>query len=99
LSKAHAETGQFVIEFRDVGVFGKFPGGDDLPFVFSGTLVVNGSGLAMVKSTGIKTEMGKIGKSLQEIRPEETHLQRETRGIVKKVAIVALLLCIAVIIN
>src|SRR5689334_14721335 len=35
-------------------------GGDDLPFVFSGTLVVRGSGIADVTSTGIRTEIGKI---------------------------------------
>lgn len=30
------------------------PGGDDLPFVFSGTLVVRGTGLALAKATGPK---------------------------------------------
>ena len=40
------------------------PSGDDLPFVYSGTLVIQGHGIAQVKSTGINTEMGKIGKAL-----------------------------------
>ena len=43
------------------------PGGDDLPFVFSGTLVVRGQGIAEVKNIGLNTEMGKIGKSLQKV--------------------------------
>jgi P-type Ca2+ transporter type 2C len=38
------------------------PGGEDLPFVFSGTLVVQGHGIAQVRATGIHTEMGSIGK-------------------------------------
>ncbi|MFZ3383507.1 MAG: HAD-IC family P-type ATPase, partial [Candidatus Methanoperedens sp.] len=41
----------------------KQPGGDDLPFVYSGTLVVQGHGIARVTATGGYTEMGKIGKA------------------------------------
>ena len=41
------------------------PGGDDLPCVFSGSLVVRGTGLARAKFTGLQTELGKIGKSLE----------------------------------
>jgi Ca2+-transporting ATPase len=51
------------------------PGGDDLPFVYSGTLVVQGQGIAKVQATGIHTEMGKIGKALQTVEPEDTVLQ------------------------
>lgn len=36
------------------------PGGDDLPFVYSGTLVVHGHGLARVERIGPGTELGKI---------------------------------------
>ena len=43
------------------------PGGDDLPFVYSGTLVVQGQSIACVKATGFQTEMGKIGKALQAV--------------------------------
>ena len=73
------------------------PGGDDLPFTYSSTLIVQGHGIARVLSTGISTEVGKIGKSLQQIEPEETMLQRETGGLVKKFAIAGALLCLLVI--
>ncbi len=43
------------------------PGGDDMPFVFSGTLVVQGQGVAEVQAIGAHTEIGKIGKSLQSV--------------------------------
>ena len=43
------------------------PGGDDLPFVYCGTLVVSGRGIAQVFATGERTELGKIGKSLETI--------------------------------
>ena len=39
------------------------PGGDDIPYVYSGTLIVQGQGIALVKSTGIHTEIGTIGKA------------------------------------
>lgn len=44
------------------------PGGDDLPFVFSGTMVAQGQGFAEVKATGARTELGKIGKALHPFR-------------------------------
>src|SRR4030067_3102388 len=47
------------------------PGGDNIPFIFSGTLVVQGYGIAKVKATGVNTELGKIGKALQAIEAEE----------------------------
>ena len=43
------------------------PGGDDLPFVYSGTLVVHGHGLATVERTGPRTELGKIGRALEAV--------------------------------
>ncbi|MCE1247391.1 MAG: cation-translocating P-type ATPase [Firmicutes bacterium] len=73
------------------------PGGDDLPFVFSGTLVTSGQGVAVVVSTGVNTEIGKIGKALHQLEPEETPLQVETGKMVKKLAIFGASLCLAVI--
>lgn len=73
------------------------PGGDDLPFVYSGTLIVQGQAIAEVIATGLQTEMGKIGKALQTLAPEETQLQRETRRIVGKLTIVAIGICVAVV--
>ncbi len=75
------------------------PGGDDLPFVFSGTLVVGGQGIARVLEVGSQTEMGKIGKALQTLEPEDTPLQTETRRFVKNLAIVGVVLCAIVIVG
>jgi len=74
------------------------PGGDDLPFVYSGTLVVSGRGIAQVFATGERTELGKIGKSLKNITEEETRLSMETGRLVKYFAIFALLICAFVVI-
>lgn len=69
------------------------PGGDDLPFVFSGTLVVRGQGIARVIATGQQSAIGKIGKALQAVTSEETLLQRETGRLVKILATAVLVLC------
>ncbi|HUX19921.1 MAG TPA: HAD-IC family P-type ATPase, partial [Spirochaetia bacterium] len=69
------------------------PGGDDLPYLFSGSLVSHGEGVALVFSTGLQTELGKIGKALSAITEEQTSLQRETARIVRIAFITAALLC------
>jgi len=66
------------------------PGGDDLPFVFSGTLIVTGGGLAVVTATGPHSEIGKIGHAVTRITPEPPRLQVQTRGFVTGFAIVGL---------
>ena len=73
------------------------PGGEDLPFLFSGTMVTQGRAVAQVVLTGIHTQIGKIGKSLQTITEEETLLKKETGKIVKNFSIVGLVLCILVV--
>lgn len=75
------------------------PGGDNSPFVFSGTLVVGGQAIACVKEISIKTEMGKIGKILQTLGDEKTTLQKETGRIVKILSLVGLILCLIVIVS
>jgi Ca2+-transporting ATPase len=65
------------------------PGGDDLPFVYSGSLVVHGAAIARVHATGARGEIGRIGQSLRELEPEDTPLQRETQALVKKIAFIA----------
>ncbi len=74
------------------------PGGDDLPFLYSGTLIVQGQGIAHVRSTGIHTEMGNIGKALLSVPVEGTKLQREVGVLVRRVAMLGLLLCVFAIV-
>jgi Ca2+-transporting ATPase len=74
------------------------PGGDDMPFAYSGTLVVQGHGVAKVTGTGLHTEMGKIGKALATINQEETLLKKETSHLVRIFAITGIILCVFVVI-
>jgi P-type Ca2+ transporter type 2C len=75
------------------------PGGDDLPFAYSGSLVVQGQGVAVARATGINTEMGKIGRALQKVESDDTALQKETNLLVRNLAILGLTLCLLVVIS
>lgn len=73
------------------------PGKDNLPFVYSGTLVISGRGLARVSSTGLNTEIGKISKSLEKIKEEDTLLHKEIKKMIRYVAAVSISLCALVV--
>ncbi len=75
------------------------PGGDDLPFVYSGSMIVQGNGIARVSFTGINTEIGKIGKALEGVTEEPTRLKQEMGSLVKKLTIIAAVLCLLVIVG
>jgi Ca2+-transporting ATPase len=74
------------------------PGGDDLPFVYSGTLVVQGHGIGLVQAVGINTEIGQIGKVLQTVETETTPLQREIGRLVRNLALLGISLCSVVVV-
>ena len=65
--------------------------------VFTGTLVVRGHGIAIVRTTGKSTELGRIGSSLSGMKEQLTRLQLSISRIVKGVGIGALLTVIFVI--
>ena len=58
------------------------PGGEGQPFIYSGSLVARGSGIARVLATGPRSEIGKIGESLGTLETEAPRLRRETTRIV-----------------
>ena len=74
------------------------PGGDDLPFVFSGTLVVQGQGTAKVVAIGSQTELGRIGKALESVETSGTKLQLEVGWLVRRIAMFAACLCTIIVI-
>lgn len=74
------------------------PGGDNLPVVYCGTLVTKGHGMAEVVATGLQTQMGKIGESLQSLSIEKTLLQKEVTKVVKIMAMIGLFFCVVLII-
>ena len=58
--------------------------GTDLPpaewknMVFAGTMLVQGGGVSEVSTTGLNTELGKIGKAMAKEKPDSTPLGRQT---------------------
>jgi len=74
------------------------PGGDDLPHVFSGTLVVRGQGVAEVRAIGPRSEIGRIGQTLGQIETTSPRLNRQIARLVRAAAGAGLLCCILVIV-
>lgn len=65
--------------------------------VFSGTLITRGHGKAIVTSTGTNSQLGKIGKSLQEIPFERSQLQRDVDQLVRIIGVLGLITVVSVI--
>jgi len=59
------------------------PGGDGQSTLYAGTLIVGGEGLGRVYATGLRSELGKIGRLLSEVQEEPSPLHRQTRRIVR----------------
>ncbi|MBE7942575.1 MULTISPECIES: cation-translocating P-type ATPase [Ramlibacter] len=57
-------------------------GGEDMPFVYAGTLVVAGHGVAQACAIGAATRVGAIGRSLADIEGAPTPLQRSLKKLV-----------------
>jgi Ca2+-transporting ATPase len=74
------------------------PGGDDIPYVYSGSMIVQGNGIVKVTATGLKTEIGKIGKALESVKEEPTKLKKEMGILIKRLAIIGISLCALVIV-
>jgi len=60
--------------------------------IYTGTTVLSGSGKAVIISIGMKTEFGKIANLLQDIKLEETPMQKKTDKFAKQISVVILLL-------
>ena len=72
-------------------------GGEDQPFVYSGSLVSRGTGIACTVATGARTEIGKIGTTLATMTPEAPRLRAETTRIVRLFAIGGGIIAMAVV--
>jgi len=75
------------------------PGGDELAAVFGGTFVVRGQGVVRVTATGMRSQMGRIGASLNQIETALTPLQKQTAQLVKVLAWITFCLCVLMILT
>ena len=74
------------------------PGGDDLPTVYAGTLIVQGQARARVTATGARSEVGRIGSALATLENERSPLQQQTTQLVRRLALLALLLSLTLVV-
>eukprot|EP00727_Mastigamoeba_balamuthi_P007571 m51a1_g3434 putative cation transport atpase (940) ;mRNA; f:630260-633385 len=94
-------TGECVPVRKHVGDLGADeqlgkPGGDDQPSCFSGSVIVSGKGVGLVRATGRNTLLGQIGKSLNTLETEKTPLEKEVKRLVIVMAIVGACAALAV---
>jgi Ca2+-transporting ATPase len=68
------------------------------PSIFAGTLVTSGNAIVEVIQTGAKTEVGRIGAALGQIDLARAPLHREVVRVVRRVAVIALALCAALVV-
>jgi Ca2+-transporting ATPase len=73
------------------------PGGEDQPMVYSGSLIVRGTGIACVTATGAASAIGRIGTSLSLLETETPHLQLQMRKLVFAFASVGAAVSMAVV--
>jgi Ca2+-transporting ATPase len=74
------------------------PGGDDLPHVFSGTLVVRGQALAEVRAIGTQSALGRLGSTLATIDASPPRLSQQTGRLVRVAAGFGLACCMLVVV-
>ncbi|MDB4438855.1 cation-translocating P-type ATPase [bacterium] len=63
---------------------------------YNGTTVVSGLAIATVTAVGNNTQLGKIGKSLEDIQQEKTPLEIQINNFVKKMAIAGIIVFLIV---
>lgn len=61
--------------------------------IFMGSMVVSGRGKAIVKSTGMQTQMGKIASMIDDIKEEPTQLQNKLAVLGKYIGIGCIIIC------
>jgi Ca2+-transporting ATPase len=87
-------TGESTPVGKEIGVVdAKTPVADRENSVFMATHIIYGRGKAVVTSTGMSTEFGKIAEMVQAVEEEETPLKQKLGGFAKKLGIIIVIVC------
>ena len=74
------------------------PIGDRDNMVYSGCTVVNGTGKGIVTNIGMQTELGKIAKIIEDVKPQKTFFQKQLDRFGKIISIICVVICFSVLI-
>lgn len=90
-------TGESTPVEKSLGLYDeKAPVGDRKNSIFMGTHAVYGRGRAIVTSTGMNTEFGKIAEAVQAIEEEKTPLKTKLDALAKKMGMVIIGLVVVI---
>lgn len=93
-----ALTGESQPVTKDVETISEdVPLGDLTNMIFSGTASTFGRGRAIITSTGMKTELGKIASLIQEVPEEDTPLQQEIDRVSKFLGVAVIIIAVIVV--
>jgi len=99
VGKRAAQPGELAEATRPAETTRVPPGGDDLPSVYAGTLIVQGHAMACVTATGARSEIGRIGTALGTVENERSPLQKQTARLVRNLALLALALSLMLVVT
>lgn len=66
-------------------------------FLFSGTMIVKGAGIAKVFATGLQSHLGKIAGSLASVVNDQTRLQVEMKIFIRRLALIGVIICVGIV--
>ena len=90
-------TGESTSVNKEINVLPKeIPLNDRKNIVFTGTIAVYGRGKALVTSTGMNTEFGKIAQMVQAAPQEKTPLEKRMGSVGKWIGILAVIVAVSV---
>lgn len=90
-------TGESLPVTKNLGVLDKnTPLADRKNMVYSSTVISKGRGQAVVASTGMRTEVGKIATHIQEVEQKTTPLQKKLRELGKYLTIAVVIVAIVI---
>jgi Ca2+-transporting ATPase len=84
------------VDKEDVVLNAKTAVADRKNSVFMATHTTYGRGKAIITSTGMKTEFGKVAEMVQSVEQEETPLNRKLNNFAKRLGIIVVAVCVVI---